>query len=76
MTNIIQVKKLPATESAKVFVAEFTDLTYEGAKILCLVCDKTLLFANKHDCSRYVNSAKCIRNKRINVSMNTEFVLF
>lgn len=66
------------SQNQKVFIVEFTDLTYESAKILCEVCEKTL-FENKGDYHRHVNFAKHVNSKeieRIMLDIRTTFIAF
>lgn len=45
-------------------LTEFTDLIYDGTVIVCETFAK-LLFENKNDCHRFVNSPKYIETKEL-----------
>lgn len=39
----------------RIFMREFTDLTYDGTEIAGKVCDKTLMFSNKGDYCEHIS---------------------
>ncbi|GJQ74490.1 hypothetical protein Trydic_g21359 [Trypoxylus dichotomus] len=40
------------------FIGQFPDLKYDGAKIVCLLCNTPFVCRSKRDCFRHVNSQK------------------
>lgn len=45
-------------ENVRQYIKEFPDLQYDGAKIICSVCNKSLFCQDKHDCKRHVETAQ------------------
>ncbi|XP_018576980.1 uncharacterized protein LOC108915438 [Anoplophora glabripennis] len=58
MSNEPKGKKRPFPFADKVrkFIADFEDLQYDGAKIVCTICDSDLMCWDKYDCIKHVNS--------------------
>lgn len=58
MSSVGSVRKRPFASEAKKFIEEFTDLKYDGAKIICVVCEIPLMCWTKADCRKHINSAR------------------
>ncbi|KAI4462237.1 hepatocellular carcinoma-associated antigen [Holotrichia oblita] len=74
MSRIESSNKRPLVDKVKAFIGDYTDLKYDGAKIICLICDKPLMCWSKTDCRKHVNTLEHTNKKR-GVPSTTQFKL-
>lgn len=73
MTDVPKPRKRPLSNDVKKFIGDFPDLYYNGAKVVCKLCDKQLLCWDKYDCKRHVESVQH-KDKKHNVLSKTQFI--
>lgn len=56
MSNICKVYKRSCASTLKNLLHDFPDLFYDGAKIVCRVCERNLMCWKKQGCAKHVNS--------------------
>ncbi|XP_018566368.1 uncharacterized protein LOC108907258 isoform X1 [Anoplophora glabripennis] len=73
MSQVRKSKKRPFADRVNKFIGEFPDLFYNGAIIICKVCERDLMCWDKRDCKRHVNSVQH-KNKKNGVPLTTQFM--
>ncbi|KRT79192.1 hypothetical protein AMK59_8653 [Oryctes borbonicus] len=74
MLDVQKHRRRPSLENVKKYIGEFPDLYYDGAKIVCKVCDKPLFGWHKYDCIKHVNSIQHT-NRKSGVPSREPFML-
>ncbi|KAI4466624.1 hypothetical protein MML48_2g00006967 [Holotrichia oblita] len=74
MSGVENRRKRPTFDNVKKYIEEFPDLYYDGAKIICKICDRALFCWHKSDCRKHATSIQHT-NRKYNVPSRDPFIL-